>query len=49
MRHETAVRRLRAIAARCQRVSGLYEDDLFLIAAYDFGSVLDTPADLPVV
>ena len=49
MRHETAVRRLRAIAARCQRVSGLYEDDPFLIAAYAFGAVLDAPADLPVV
>src|SRR4051812_33830593 len=49
VRHETAVRRLRAIAARCQRVSGLYEDDPFLIAAYTFGAVLDAPADLPAV
>jgi hypothetical protein len=49
MRHETALRRLRAVAARCQRASGLWEEEPFLIAAYAFGAVLDSRADLPVV
>jgi len=48
VRHETAVRRLRAVAARCQRASGLWEEP-FLIAAYAFGAVLDSRADVPVV
>lgn len=49
MRHETAVRRLRSVAARCQRASGLWDEEPFLIAAYAFGAVLDSRADLPVV
>jgi hypothetical protein len=35
MRHETAVRRLRTIAARCQQqASGLWDDEPFLVGAY---------------
>jgi hypothetical protein len=48
VRHETAVRRLRAVAARCQRASGLWEEP-FLVAAYAFGAVLESRADVPVV
>ena len=49
MRHETAVRRLRTVAARCQRASGLWDEEPFLVAAYAFGSVLDPHAHVPVV
>jgi len=49
MRHETAVRLLRTVAARCQRVSGLWDEEPCLVAAYAFGSVLDSRADVPVV
>ena len=48
VRHETAVRRLRAVATRCQRAGDLW-DEPFLVAAYAFGAVLDSRADLPVV
>jgi hypothetical protein len=49
MRYETAIRRLRTIAARCQQAGGLWEDEPFLIGAYAFGAVLDTPSDVEVV
>lgn len=49
MRHPTAVRRLRAIADRCQQVAGLWHDEPLLVGAYAFGAVLDDPADLAVV
>ena len=49
VRHETAVCRLRAVAARCQQASGLWQEEPFLLAAYTFGAVLDSRADLPVV
>jgi hypothetical protein len=48
VRHETAVRRLRRVAERCQWVGGLGEDRS-LLGAYAFGAVLDSRADLPVV
>lgn len=40
VRHATAVRRLRTIAARCQQASGLWRDEPVLLAAYAFGEVL---------
>lgn len=49
MRHQTAVRRLRTIADRCQQASGLWDDEPLLVGAYAFGAVLDDPADLAVV
>jgi hypothetical protein len=48
MRYETAVRRLRTIADRCERVSGL-RDEPFLLGAYAFGTVLESRSDLDVV
>ena len=35
--------------ARCQRASGLWDEEPFLVAAYAFGSVLESRADVPVV
>jgi hypothetical protein len=49
VRHQTAVRRLRTVAERCQRASGLWDDEPFLLAAYAFGSVLESVADVDVV
>jgi hypothetical protein len=49
MRHETAVRRLRTIAERCQQVTRFWADEPFLVSAYAFGAVLDTRADVEVV
>jgi hypothetical protein len=50
MRHETAVRRLRTIAARCQQqASGLWDDEPFLVGAYAFGAVLGARTDLEAV
>jgi hypothetical protein len=49
MRHETAVRRLRIIAARCQQASGLWDDEPFLVGAYAFGAVLDAHTDVEAV
>ncbi|MFC7274142.1 hypothetical protein ACFQS1_09145 [Paractinoplanes rhizophilus] len=49
MRRQTAVRRLRTVAERCQWASGLRDDEPFLLAAYAFGSVLESVADVDVV
>jgi hypothetical protein len=51
VRHQTAVRRLRTVAERCQRASGLWDDEPFPLAAYAyaFGSVLESVADVDVV
>lgn len=49
MRHQTAVHRLRTVAGRCQRASGLWDDEPFLLAAYAFGAVLEPAADVDVV
>ena len=49
MRYETAVRRLRIIAERCQQASGLWEDEPFLVGAYVFGAVLAARAAVDVV
>ncbi len=49
MRHETAVRRLRTIAARCQQASGLWDHEPFLVGAYAFGAVLDARLDVETV
>jgi hypothetical protein len=49
VRHETAVRRLRIVAERCKRASGLWDDDPFLIGAYALGHVLHPHTDVPVV
>jgi hypothetical protein len=49
MRHETAVRRLRTIADRCQQASGLWDDEPFLTGAYAFGAVLDIRSDVDMV
>jgi hypothetical protein len=49
VRYETAIRRLRTIAARCHQAAGLWEDEPFLVGAYTFGAVLDVPADVEVV
>jgi hypothetical protein len=49
MRHETAVRRLRTIAARCEQASGLWDDEPFLVGAYAFGAVLDARLDVETV
>jgi hypothetical protein len=46
MRHETAIRRLRTIAGRCQQASGLWDDEPFLVGAYAFGAVLDVRTDV---
>lgn len=44
MRHATAVRRLTAIAQRCQQVRSLWEVEDGLVAVYAFGGVLE-PAE----
>jgi hypothetical protein len=49
VRHETAVRRLRIIAERCRRASGLWDDEPFLVGAYAFGHVLESRADVRTV
>jgi hypothetical protein len=49
VRHQTAVRRLRIVAERCQRASGLWDDEPVLISAYAFGAVLEYRTDMPVV
>jgi hypothetical protein len=49
VRYETAIRRLRTIAARCHQAAGLWEDEPFLVGAYAFGAVLDAPADVELV
>ncbi len=49
MRHETAVRRLHLVAERCQRASGLWDDEPFLAGANAFGHVLRPRTDVPVV
>jgi hypothetical protein len=49
MRYETAIRRLRTIAARCHAAAGLWEDEPFLLGAYAFGAALDAPSDVEVV
>jgi hypothetical protein len=49
MHYETAVRRLRTIADRCQQASGLWDDEPFLVGAYAFGAVLDARPDVAVV
>jgi hypothetical protein len=49
MRHETAIRRLRTIAKRCQQMSGVWDEEPFVVGAYAFGAVLDAPADVDVV
>lgn len=49
MRHETALRRLRTIAERCQQASGLWVDEPFLVGAYVFGTVLEARAEVDVV
>ena len=49
MRHQTAVRRLRTVAERCQHASGLWRDEPFLVGAYAFGDVLEPVADAPAV
>lgn len=46
MRHATAVRRLRQIAADCRKVNLMCEEPL-LLAAYAFGSVLDGQTIFP--
>jgi hypothetical protein len=48
MRHETAVRRLRTIADRCEQARGLWDERL-LLGAYAFGTVLHSRSDLDVV
>ncbi len=45
VRHVTAVRRLRTIAERCQRVCGLWEESAGLLAVHAFGAVLDPPLE----
>ena len=49
VRHQTAVRRIRTVAERCQRVSGLWDDEPFLLAAYAFGAALEPGVDVDVV
>ncbi len=49
MRHETAVRRLRIVVQRCQRASGLWDNEPILVGAYAFGHVLEPRTDVPVV
>src|SRR5258705_298229 len=49
VRHQTAVRRLRTVAERCQRASGLWDDEPSLVGAYAFGAVLEPRTDVPVV
>jgi hypothetical protein len=44
MRRATAVRRLRALAERCQQVCHLWEQDTGLVGVHTFGSILD-PSD----
>lgn len=48
MRHETAVRRLRTIADRCEQASGVW-DERFLLGAHAFGTVLQSRSDLDIV
>lgn len=45
VRHSTAVRRLRTIAARCQQASPLWDAEPVLLAAYAFGEVLSQRPD----
>jgi hypothetical protein len=50
MRRVTAVRRLAAIAAECQRLSELWHDDRSaLVAAYAFGDLIDGAPEVDVV
>jgi hypothetical protein len=49
IRHDTAIRRLRTIADRCQQASGLWDDEPFLVGAYVFGAVLEARATVDVV
>jgi hypothetical protein len=49
VRHQTAVRRIRTVAERCQRASGLWDDEPFLLAAYTFGAVLEPGVDVDMV
>jgi hypothetical protein len=49
MRHETALRRLRTIAERCQQASGLWADEPFLVGAYVFGAALEARVAVDVV
>jgi len=47
--HQTAVRRVRTVAERCQRASGLWDEEPFLLAAYAFGAVLEPGVDVDAV
>jgi hypothetical protein len=49
VRRQTAVRRLRTIAERCQRASSLWDDEPLLLAAYAFGPVLESAAEVDAV
>lgn len=49
MRLETAVRRLRTVAARCQQAAGLWQEQPVLLAGYTFGALLDRPGPVEVV
>jgi hypothetical protein len=49
VRRQTAVRRLRTVAERCQRASGLWDEEPFLLAAYAFGPVLESVGDVDVI
>jgi hypothetical protein len=49
VRQETAVRRLRRVAERCEQVSVLWREEPFLLAAYAFGAVLERGVEVPVV
>jgi hypothetical protein len=48
MKYETAVRRLRTIAERCEQMTVRWSGE-FMVAAYAFGSVLDSRDDIAVV
>jgi hypothetical protein len=49
MRYQTAVRRIRTVAERCQRASGLWDDEPLLVATYAFGAVLEPGAEVDAV
>lgn len=49
MHHSTAVRRLRTLAERAERVAGLWEDEAVLTGIYAFGPVLESADDLRFV
>jgi hypothetical protein len=49
VRYETAVRRVRTVVDQCQRASGLWKSEPFLVGVYAFGAVLERCADVPVV